>query len=196
MLHVSIQTRIERAVMRKSEKEVFSILDFLSVGSYEAVKKTLQRLEMKGMIGRVMNGLYYRKGRRNAHPAPDDVALAIANKFNWTISPSGERCLYILGLSGKDPGDHVFRSSGPYRSYRINGETISFRHTTQRDIVGLSTKTAVVVGALKTIDRSNLTLRDAETIRNFLSAEDRSKMISECYRCTSWVYDEVLRICL
>ncbi len=196
MVRVSIQTRIERAVMRRSEGDVFSILDFLSYGSYEAVKKTLQRLESGGLIGRLMNGLYYRKGRRNTSPDPDDVALAIAGKFNWTISPSGERCLHVLGLGGMESGDRVFRSSGPYRSYTVNGEKISFRHTTQRDIVGLSPVSALVVGAVKEIGRDNLTPRDTETIRNFISAEDRAKMISECYRCTSWVYDAVLRICL
>jgi hypothetical protein len=48
-------------------------------------------------------------------PELDQVAQALARKFNWRIQPSGDAVLNLLGLSTQVPARWIYLSDGPGR---------------------------------------------------------------------------------
>jgi len=82
-----ISNRIDKAPFGSA----FVVSDFTDLAEYETVKKTLSRLEKKGMIRRVLRGVYDKPKfstllQEYAAPIPDQIAHAIGRSYNWTIS--------------------------------------------------------------------------------------------------------------
>ena len=83
---------------------VFSKKDFASLGEPASIDRTLSRMAKKGLIRRVMRGLYdypaYSKLlKKPLSPNIDQVAHALARKFGWQIQISGNAALNLMGLS-------------------------------------------------------------------------------------------------
>lgn len=82
---------------------VFTLKDFVDIASHETVRQVLSRLAKDGKIRRLFHGLYefpaYSK-LLNSPAAPDSnaVAQAIARAYGWTITPTGNAALNLLGL--------------------------------------------------------------------------------------------------
>ena len=86
----------------------FMLSDFTNDLDYENVKKNAQVLERKGIIRRVLRGVYdkpkFSKAINEfAVPYPDEVAKAIARGLKWEIAPDGNAALNILSLSTQVP---------------------------------------------------------------------------------------------
>ncbi len=95
--------------------------DFFTIADYETVRKTLNRLVNDEYIQRIINGVYYKPKyieAINEYKAPniDEVAHAIARKYNWTIAPSGNTALNLLGLDTQVPAKWTYISDGRYVS--------------------------------------------------------------------------------
>lgn len=182
------QRRIEDKILTSPHLKIFSIYDFLNYGSYEAAKKALLRLEKRKLIIRILSGLYYKNDNRGERPTIDDTAAAIARKFNWTITPRGERCLKELGLRDLPYEENIFLSSGPYRTYDIYDTSIHFKRTSRRDMEKLSYKTRIIVQAIKTLGEGNITEDDIRIIRESLTQEERISIKEECQFTSRWIY--------
>lgn len=187
----NINSRITQAVSRMEYGAVFSVYDFLSYGNYDTVKRTIHRIERKHLVSRVMNGLYYRSFPSGKPPEMKNIAVALARKFCWTITPSREHCLFLLGLSEEDDDGTVFMSTGPARRYRINGRTLTFRHTMEKDIAGIGEKSAIVVEALRAVGKTNITVRTLSVMRSHLTIKEMETMRCECARVTGWIYEAI-----
>lgn len=180
--------RIEDKIKSAPSLKIFSIYDFLNYGSYEAVKKSLLRLEKRHWIKHITLGIYYKADIPGEIPDIDDTASAIAKKFHWSISPSGERCLEILSLDSPEHDKCTFLSSGPYRSYEVCGRIIQFKKTSRRDIENLSPETKIIVQAMKARGEENITEEDLAAMRRSLSENERENIKEECRFCTRWIY--------
>ena len=91
-------------IINSGHDSVFVAADFWDIEDYNAVRQALIRLEKCGKIQKVMRGVFYHAQYSELidgyeAPAPHQVALALARKFNWTIAPSGDTALNQLGLS-------------------------------------------------------------------------------------------------
>ena len=190
----TVQARIDEIVRHANTGAIFSIYDFVPLGNYESSKKVLIRLEKEKKLERIMNGLYFKPGILYSHPQMDDIAEAIAVKFGWLLAPSGEKCLYSLGLKDHIQNPNDYLSSGPYRVYRIFGEKLTFLHTTPRDVAGLSEKTILVVQALKEYGRDNVPTITLEKISRRLTEEEKTSLLSETSGTTTWVRNEIVRM--
>lgn len=190
----TVQTRIEETIRHANTGAIFSIYDFVSLGNYESSKKAILRLEKEKKLERIINGLYFKPGILYTHPQMDDIAKAIAVKFGWLLAPSGEKCLYSLGLKDHIQNPNDYLSSGPYRAYRIFGEKLTFLHTTPRDVSGLSEKSVLVVQALKEYGRDNVPDMTLEKISRRLTEEEKASLLSETSGTTTWVRNEIVRM--
>ncbi len=182
------QRRIEDKILTSPRLKIFSIYDFLNYGSYEATKKALLRLERRKLIIRILSGLYYKNSATEERPTIDDTAAAIAGKFNWTITPIGERCLEELGLRELPYEENTFLSSGPYRTYNVYDTSIHFKKTSRRDMENLSYKTRIIVQAIKTLGEENIREDDIRVIRESLTQEERVALKEECRFTSRWIY--------
>ncbi len=188
-----VQTKVDNKMAEMGENSIFAISDLSSCGKYEAVRKALQRMEDKGEIMRLLPGIYT-KSRNEESISYESVAYAIARKCSWTIAPSGERCINIIGLRDLPYDQYSYISTGAYRSYNILNQTLYFNHTTGKDLFALSYKSAVVVQALKAIGMNNITENDRLKIREYLTYQDRLMIRKECTKCTKWIHDVIISI--
>lgn len=180
--------------------KAFVVSDFTDIMNYETAKKAIARLEKQGEIRRVLRGVYdkpkYSKLlNEELLPNPDEIARAIARNFNWTIAPSGNTALNLLGLSTQVPARWEYISTGPYREYEIGNNIITFSHRANKTIEGMSTKTAMVIEAFKAIGKSEIDEKIINKIRNSLSNEEKENLINEGRQTTSWIYDLIKEIC-
>jgi len=83
---------------------VFTKTDFVSEFSEANIHQALSSLTKAGKIRRICRGVYdYPRYNnlldRQLSPDLDQVAHALARKFNWRIQPSGDAALNLLGFS-------------------------------------------------------------------------------------------------
>ena len=193
-------TLIARRIDEAPFGSAFVTSDFTDLAEYETAKKTITRFEKKGMLRRVLRGVYDKPKfsallQEFAAPDPDQIAHAIARNYNWTISASGNTALNQLGLSTQVPADWSYISSGPYKKYTFGNIILSFSHRSDSQMIGMSEKTLLLIQALKAIGQSNVSDADIKQIRKRFSSDDRQAILSESRYTISWVYEVIKEIC-
>ena len=181
------------------ENAIFIVNDFLDIADYETVRKTINRMVENSEIQRIINGVYYNPkfieivGEYES-PSANEVATAIARKHNWTIAPSGNTALNLLGLSTQVPNKWLYVSDGRYAEYTFGYTTIRFKKTSNSEISRMSTLTAMIVQAIKALGKEHITQRHIELLRNKLSEQDRIRLLEESKSTTAWVYRIIRKI--
>ncbi len=180
--------------------EIFVISDFSDLADDAAIRKVLSRLEGDGKIRRIMRGIYERPIYNDflgeyVEPHPDRIARAIARNYGWTIVPCGDTALNMLGLSTQVPVVWLYVSDGNYREYRCGNITIQFKHTANREISNISSKTALIIQAIKALGKDKITDDMINKIKTVTSADERELMFIETKYATSWIYEIIKDIC-
>jgi len=191
---------IEKRIRNSTPGEIFITADFNDIVSPEVANKTLLRLSEKGLIRRVMRGVYEYPDfnelmNEYITPSPTKVAQAIARNFGWSIIPSGDTALNILGLSTQVPASWCYVSDGPYKKYCFDSITLEFRHTTNKEISKTSYKTGLFIQGLKALGKEKITDNIISKLSKLLSVDDKAAMLSEAKYATSWIYEEIKKIC-
>lgn len=179
---------------------VFIANDFLDIAEYETVRKALNRMANERKIKKILRGVYYCPRfsellQEYEAPSPHQVAMAIARKFNWNIAPSGTTALNMLGLSTQVSAKWSYISDGTYNSFEIGNITIEFKHRNNREITGMSYKTAMIIQGIKAIGKGNVDNTVIEKIRSLLTKSEQQKLLSEAKPTTVWVYQIISKIC-
>lgn len=193
---MSEQKTISETVREAEPGAIFVPSDFAEAGAADAVRKALSRMVESGELERPMRGLY-RKPRRSAFldkpvPAsPNEIAEALARKFEWRIAPYGDTALNQLGVDPQVPSIVRYVSDGPYRTYQYGPYAIEFRHSANRDLSSLSPIAATVVQALKALGKDRLTEEALDAISSRLDDTQLEKLASEARNTTSWVRDAI-----
>lgn len=152
------------------------------------------------MIRRVLRGVYDKPKyseilQEYAAPDPDRIAMALARKNRWSIAPSGDVALNLLGLSTQVPANWEYYSSGPFKSYQVGNCEVKFLHRNDREIEGWSPKTALVIQALKAIGAAGINDTVISTIALRLSDSEKHKILFEGRQMTCWIYEALKKIC-
>lgn len=195
---MQISKRIEERIKNAPFGEAFIISDFTDITNYDTARKTLARLEADKLITKITRGLYYKPKYSkllNEPIAPNIniVAEAIARNYEWSITPSGENALNLLGISTQVPARYSYISSGPYRTYEIGDIELEFLHRTDKDLNGKSYKTRMIIQAIKSIGQKRID----EYIHDFkskLTSDDLECLLKESQRTTAWVYTAIKKI--
>lgn len=150
---------------------------FVDVTDPETVRRNLNRLTQAGILRRILKGVYekpkYSKLLEEYVAAdPDAVAKALARSYHWTIAPCGNTALNLLGLSTQVTAVWSYISDGPYKTYEWNSTKLEFKHRTNKEITGLSYMTSLVIQALKTLGKSNVTPDIIQTLSEKLSDDE------------------------
>lgn len=182
------------------ENRVFYTNEFLEIADYETVRKTLNRLVNEGELQRVLRGFYYKAKyieiiEEYESPPVHEIAQAIARKYKWTIAPSGNAALNLLGLSTQVPAKWVYVSDGSYRTFQINNITIEFKHRSNRNISNMSMNTAMVIQALKAIGKDHITPEQIEVLRRKLTSFEKRELLEAGKTVSSWIYRFIKEIC-
>lgn len=192
--------QIKERIGNAEEGTVFVSSDFADIADTETIRRNLNRLTKSGVIRRILKGIYdkpkYSKLLEEyIAPDPDAVAKALARSYHWSIAPCGNTAMNMLGLSTQVTAVWSYISDGPYKTYEWNATKIEFKHRTNKEITGLSYMTALVIQALKTLGKANVTQEIIEMLSFRLSDTDKAALLKEGGESTDWVYDTIRQIC-
>ena len=180
---------------------VFTPKDFLDLASHETVRQILSRLAKEGKIRRLLRGVYEypafsKMMNAPAAPAPGAIAHAIAHTYGWTIVPTGQTALNMLGLSTQVPAHWQYFSDGPSKNYTWAGGTLVLKHRTNKETTMLSPKTALLVQALKSLGADNIDEATVTTLRSKFNSKERARAVQEARYSTSWVFEIIKRLAM
>jgi hypothetical protein len=196
----TISKKIIEKINKNKELSVFSTNDFLELGKSETIKRILHRLAERKIIMNVIRGFYYRPKfskilQEYEVASPNEIANAIARKFNWSIAPTGITALNILGLSTQVSAKWIYISDGAYRKFKLNKITIEFKHRNNREISKMSYQTALVIQAIKTLKKENIDDEIIKKIQKALNFKDKILLLKEGKSSLSWIYEIIKKIC-
>lgn len=193
-------TIIRNIIENAQPGTVYVAVDFVNISDKTNINAYLAVLTEKGVLHRALRGVYYKPQyneflKEYVAPDSDKVAQAIARNYGWTIVPSGDTALNMLGLSTQVPAVYVYASDGAYKEYKVNNITIQFKRTTNRNLAKLTYKTALVVQALKALGKEHIDNEVITQLQRIITAEEKSKMLTESKTVTAWIYDCIKQIC-
>ena len=191
---------IRARILAAEDGAVFVAPDFADIADTATIRQGLKRLYQSGIIRRIIRGIYekpkYSKLLDEYVAAdPDAVAKALARCYHWTIAPCGNTALNLLGLSTQVTAVWSYISDGPYKTYEWNSTKLEFKHRTNKEITGLSYMTSLVIQALKTLGRTNVTPEIIQTLSEKLSEAEKQAGLKEATESTDWVYDTIRKMC-
>ncbi len=193
-------TDIENRIRDEEAGTIFMTGDFSDITSLTTARKCLGRLVDKGLIRRVMDGVYekpkYSSFLKEYVPtSPEKVAYSIARNYHWSIAPCGDVALNKLGLSTQIPTVWSYISDGPYREFSYDGTKLAFKHRTNRDVSQMSELTIMVIEALKTIGKDRVTEKTVQTLSQRLPDSEKALILKEASDSAEWIYEVIRKVC-
>lgn len=197
---MSYSKQIKERIEDTADGTVFVNSDFADIADQETVRRNLNRITKAGVLRRILKGVYEKPKYSKllaeyVATDPNMVAKALARSYHWTIAPSGNTALNLLGLSTQVTAVWSYISDGPYKTYEWNSTKLEFKHRTNKEITGLSYMTSLVIQALKTLGKTNISQDVIQALTAKLSDEEKQACLKEATEATDWVYDTIRKIC-
>ena len=186
---------IEESIMKRIESlpqgDLLLPADFSDLGSSEAVRLSLFRLEKQGVISRVAQGIYVRPKESNLigklMPTAEEVAEAIARRDRIRTVPTGSYALNALGLSTQVPTKIVLLTDGSPRIIRVGKRTINFKKTTPKNLLAKGKISRLVIQALKELGNGRQTEAEEKKIVELLRKETENDLRHDIALAPVWI---------
>ncbi|MCW3838154.1 DUF6088 family protein [Sphingomonas canadensis] len=129
-----LKAQILRRITTAKPRTVWTPVDFLDLGSRDAVDKVLQRLVKAGDLRRIDRGLYDKPDvnqltRQPTAPDPRQVIDAIARRDQIRVLVDGMTAANDLGLTNAVPSKIVVHTDARLRSVQLGNMIITFKPT-------------------------------------------------------------------
>ena len=199
----AIEEKIISRIYGRGRGWAFTKTDFVAGFGEANIHQALSALARTGRIRRVCHGVYdYPRHSellgQALSPDIDQVAAALARKFNWRIQPSGDAALNLLGLSTQVPGRWVYLSDGPSREYPIGEDgrqTLAFRKSPLKDTGFRHRESGLLVQALKALGKERVDTKAVETLRSRLEPKLRRQILADTRAVTGWILRIIKQVC-
>lgn len=178
---------------------VWTVNDFLDLGSYDAVRKTLQRLASADDIRRVDDGLYDRPQinrltRQSNPPDPRQVIDAVARRNQIRVLVDGMTAANDLGLTNAVPAKIVVHTDARLRPIHLGNLTISFKPTAASKLFWAGRPAMRLVQALHwlrdTTDLQTLSAQVRALLRRLPDADQvRTDLADGLLTLPAWMQD-------
>lgn len=187
----TIENKVKNRIYGHGRGWCFTQKDFSDLGSTEAVKISIFRLEQSGFIRRLSHGLYDYPGTHKKlgklWPKVDNIVRAIARKHKIKVQPSGAYAANLLGLSDQVPGKIVYLTEGSPKELVIGNMKIVLKRTTTKNMKTAGTISGLVIQALKYLGRDFVTDKTIETIKKKLSNDDKKRLSLDADLAPAWI---------
>ena len=195
----SIDNKLVSRIYGHQRGWAFSKNDFLDLGSDAAIRKALSRLETKGIVRRVLRGVYdYPRISSLLNETMgsdlDVLASAIARKSGWRIQPSENTALNLLGLSTQVPAKSIYLSDGPSKSYELGNRQLIFKKRALRESGFKHKESELVVQALKSLGRDCIDSQICRTLSEKWTPDFWQKILRDTRTAPAWVCDIIRTI--
>jgi hypothetical protein len=188
---MSIEEKILKRIKTIPRGELFLPSDFSDLGSSEAVRLSLFRLEKEETITRVAQGIYVQPKESRLigplTPSAEDVAEAIAKRDRIRTVPTGSYALNALGLSTQVPMNIVLLTDGSPREIKVGKRTIKFKKTTPKNLLAKGKISRLVIQALKEIGNGRVNTDEEKKILALLKKEDKKDLSHDIILAPVWI---------
>lgn len=188
---MSTEDEILERIKSFPKGELFFPADFIDLGSSEAVRISLFRLEKEGVILRVAQGIYVRPRVSRLigplTPLAEEVAEAIAKRDRIRTVPAGSYALNALGLSTQVPMNIVLLTDGSPRTIKVGKRTIKFKKTTPKNLLAKGEISRLVIQALKEIGNGKVTDEEEQKILELLKKENKKDLEHDIALAPVWI---------
>ena len=187
----SIEDKILQHIEAFPKGELFLPSDFSELGSSEAVRLSLFRLEKEGVITRVAQGIYVRPRESSLigklTPTAEEVAEAIAKRDKIRTTPTGSYALNALGLSTQVPMNIVLLTDGSPREIKVGKRKIKFKKTTPKNLMAKGKISRLVIQAFKEIGNGKVTAVEEQKILDVLKKENEKDLKHDIALAPVWI---------
>ena len=187
----SVEDKILQHIEAFPKGELFLPSDFSELGSSEAVRLSLFRLEKEGVITRVAQGFYVRPRESSLigklTPTAEEVAEAIAKRDKIRTTPTGSYALNALGLSTQVPMNIVLLTDGSPREIKVGKRKIKFKKTTPKNLMAKGKISRLVIQALKEIGNGKVTAVEEQKILDVLKKENEKDLKHDIVLAPVWI---------
>ena len=196
----AIDNKIISRIYGRGRGWAFTKIDFVAEFGEDNIHQSLSSLAKSGRIRRICRGVYdYPRYsdllEQELSPDMDQVAQALARKFNWRIFPSGDIALNLLGLSTQVPAKWVYLSDGPSREYRLDKQLLSFKESALKDLGFSLRESSLLVQALKALGKENVDQKVIASLRKRLDGKNCTRILKDTRTVTGWIYKIIKQIC-
>jgi hypothetical protein len=187
----SIDSSILARIQGGAPDHVWTSMEFLDLGSRNAVDKALSRNCLAGHIARAGRGMYHVPRQ---HPVLGTLGAdhygfqdAIIKKTKAPLFPTGAHAANALGLSDQVPTRSWHLTTGSNRRIRRGKGEIVLRHVSPRFVSTKNPKSALVILALRWIGRRFVDDATVDTLRRNLSPSDRAALPADAACAPAWI---------
>jgi hypothetical protein len=188
---IPIEIQLLTKIRKAKRGTLFFIENFISNSNTKTVGKTLERLVTKGELMRVSTGIYTRPVKSSLFgyvtPGIEEIAKAIAKRDKARIVPTGAFALHILGLTTQVPVNVVYLTDGASRKIRLGKQTIIFKKVVPKNLAAIGHLSRLVIQALKTLGKNNITLETEKKILDILRKEKNTFLEQDIRLAPEWI---------
>jgi hypothetical protein len=189
------KNKVLKKIAGKGKGWVFSATDFLSEFKRWEIDRSLADLTKEGKILRLTLGLYYYPQfsellNKNVAPDMQEVARALARKYEWKIFPEGNTALNYLNLSTQIPSKHIYISSGRNCEYKIENQSLQFYHRVPKESTIDNENANLVIQSLKSLGKDQANQPDfINQLSKRFSYDEWLKIESASTKVAYWILD-------
>jgi len=187
----SVEKQIKERISRKNKGTLLFPDDLHDLGSSEAVRLALHRLEREGFIRRISQGIYVQPKISEyigeILPSAEEVARGIAKRDKIRLVPTGAYALNALGLSTQVPMKLVFLTDGAPRLIKLGKRSIKLKKTTPKNLSAKGQISGLVIQALREIGKDKLTSSEEEKITELLRKENIKDLKHDIQLAPVWI---------
>lgn len=188
---ISVETQILEKIRSIPKAVLIFPEDLQHLGSAEAVRVALHRLEKENIITRVAQGIYVRpkvsKLIGSLLPTAEEVAQAIAKRDRIRTLPTGSYALNAIGLSTQVPMNIVLLTDGSPREIKVGKRKIKFKKTTPKNLMAKGKISRLVIQALKEIGNGKVNETEEKKIFELLKKEDVKDLKHDIALAPVWI---------
>jgi len=186
-------TQILAKIKKAKGGTLFFTNDFVAFGMPDAIRQALQRLVKSGKIDRVAPGIFVRPKKDEiigkVMPDIEDIVKSIARRDKARIVPTGDYALNRLGLSTQVPMNIVYLTDGTARKIKIDNYTVVFKKVAPKNVAAIGNISRLVIQALKTIGKENVTDEEVAHIQTVLQNEKPTHLEYDIRLAPAWIQE-------
>ena len=194
----SIENQINRAIRNHKRGKIFFPSSFKKYGSSTAVRQALNRLEDKGLILRIAQGIYLYPQKHEVlgilYPSVDQIAIAIAKRDKARIIPTGLNALNKLGLSTQVPMNLVYLTDGTPRKVTVGKRKIKFKVASPKLLSARNETCLLVIQALREIGSEKIDNVTIKKINSILKNVPDDELLHDANLAPVWIADIIKHI--
>ncbi len=187
----TVEKKITSKLSKKDLGKIFFPEDFEELGTDDAVRQALHRLDQGDILIRIAQGIYLYPKRDDLlgtiYPTVDEIAQAIARRDKARIIPTGVHALNRLGLSTQVPMRVVYLTDGAPREIKVGKNSIKFKKTTPKNLAVKGEISGLVIQALRELGQGQVTETEKAKILELLNKENPDHVLHDARLAPAWI---------